>query len=142
MSVTETSKQLLHLVFGGELIALEGTSFKVCQEAGYRRNLPELCGGRAAWKAAAQRTVDNALMRYFIVHMHRMMDPDHSHHSRTAAPLTQPNAIVGRMRIFANDGRGSSARLVLRTQDFAASPILTLNREGAAHSIDDDEATR
>jgi len=29
----------------------------------------------AAWKGLAQRTVDNALMRYFIVHMHRLLDP-------------------------------------------------------------------
>jgi hypothetical protein len=70
-------KQLLHLVFGGELTSLDGVEFrdlKALDIVGIYPNYAEAC---VAWKAAAQRTVDNALMRYFIVHMHRLLDPEH-----------------------------------------------------------------
>jgi hypothetical protein len=77
---TETGKQLLHLVFGGELIALDRHEFKDMSKLDIVGIFPSYAEAERAWKAAAQRTVDNAQMRYFIVHMHRMMDPDHSHH--------------------------------------------------------------
>ena len=70
-------KQLLHLVFGGELKSLEGVEFrdlKALDIVGIYPNYAEAC---VAWKAAAHRTVDNAHMRYFIVHMHRLLDPEH-----------------------------------------------------------------
>lgn len=69
-------KQLLHLVFGGELASLDGIEFRDLSEldiVGIYPNYAEAC---AAWKAAAQRTVDNAMMRYFVVHMHRLLEPD------------------------------------------------------------------
>jgi hypothetical protein len=71
------AKQLLHLVFGGELTSLDGVEFrdlKALDVVGIYPNYAEAC---VAWKSAAQRTVDNALMRYFIVHMHRLLDPEH-----------------------------------------------------------------
>jgi Domain of unknown function (DUF4170) len=67
--------QLLHLVFGGELAALEGTRFKDTSGLDVVGIFPNYAKARDAWKAAAQRTVDNAHMRYFIVHIHKLMDP-------------------------------------------------------------------
>jgi len=69
-------KQLLHLVFGGELEDLEGTSFTNLDELDIVGIYPDHASAYDAWKAKAQETVDNAHMRYFIVHMHRLLDPD------------------------------------------------------------------
>jgi hypothetical protein len=77
--MTETatpSKQLLHLVFGGELKDLEGTEFKDPEDLHIVGIYPNYKKAYDAWKSAAQRTVDNAQMRYFIVHMHRLLDPN------------------------------------------------------------------
>lgn len=70
-----TSKQLLHLVFGGELRTLGGVEFKDIDKLDIVGIYPNYKTAYDAWKAASQRTVDNALVRYFIVHMHRMLDP-------------------------------------------------------------------
>lgn len=70
-------KQLLHLVFGGELTSLDGTEFRDLKALDIVGIYPNYAEAFAAWKAAAHRTVDNALMRYFIVHMHRLLDPEH-----------------------------------------------------------------
>ena len=74
MSETE-SKQLLHLVFGGELESLGSVEFKDLERLDIVGIYPNYATAYAAWKGLAQRTVDNALMRYFIVHMHRLLDP-------------------------------------------------------------------
>jgi hypothetical protein len=71
-----TPKQLLHLVFGGELKSLDGTEFKDVDKLDIIGIYPNYKQAYDAWKSAAQRTVDNAMMRYFIVHMHRLLDPD------------------------------------------------------------------
>ncbi|ABS62252.1 conserved hypothetical protein [Parvibaculum lavamentivorans DS-1] len=70
------AKQLLHLVFGGELTHLEAHEFKDTGALDIVGIFPSYAEAHRAWKAAAQRTVDNAHMRYFIVHLHRLMDPD------------------------------------------------------------------
>ena len=72
---TRESKQLLHLVFGGELKTLDGTEFKDTSLIDVVGIFPNYATAYSAWKAKAQMTVDNAQMRYFIVHMHRFMDP-------------------------------------------------------------------
>jgi Domain of unknown function (DUF4170) len=72
---TMESKQLLHLVFGGELKTLGGTEFRDPKAIDVVGVFPNYAGAYAAWKAKAQMTVDNAMMRYFIVHLHRFMDP-------------------------------------------------------------------
>jgi hypothetical protein len=69
-------KQLLHLVFGGELAELGETEFKDLDKLDIVGVYPNYASAYAAWKAKAQQTVDNAHMRYFIVHMHRLLDPD------------------------------------------------------------------
>ena len=69
-------KQLLHLVFGGELVSLEDVEFRHLDELDIVGIYPNYAEAYDAWKAAAQRTVDNAHMRYFIVHLHRLLDPN------------------------------------------------------------------
>jgi hypothetical protein len=71
--------QLLHLVLGGELVDLESNEFKDLSKADLVGLFPDYESAKVAWKAKAQSTVDNAQMRYFIVHLHRLMDPDHAH---------------------------------------------------------------
>ena len=69
-------KQLLHLVLGGELTDLAQTTFKDLSKVEIVGLFPNYASAYAAWKAKAQQTVDNAHMRYFIVHLHRLLDPD------------------------------------------------------------------
>jgi hypothetical protein len=69
-------KQLLHLVFGGELKSLTGTEFRNLDEIEMVGIFPDYKSAETAWRAKAQATVDNAHMRYFIVHLHRLLDPD------------------------------------------------------------------
>jgi hypothetical protein len=74
--MTDTpGKQLLHLVFGGELSSLESVDFKDLSKLEIVGIFPNYASAHAAWKAKAQATVDNAQMRYFIVHLHRLLDP-------------------------------------------------------------------
>ena len=70
-------RQLLHLVFGGELTSLDSHEFRDLSHVDVVGVFPDYASAHVAWKAAAQRTVDNATMRYFIVHLHKLMDPDH-----------------------------------------------------------------
>ena len=67
--------QLLHLVFGGELTRLDTVEFKRLDDLDIVGIYPNYATAYAAWKAKAQQTVDNAHMRYFIVHLHRLLDP-------------------------------------------------------------------
>ncbi len=73
--VTTTNKQLLHLVFGGELTGVEQVQFDNLDKLDIVGIFPDYASAYAAWKAKAQSTVDNAQMRYFIVHLHRLLDP-------------------------------------------------------------------
>lgn len=72
----KANRQFLHLVFGGELIALDRAEFRNPAELDIVGLYPSYAEAYAAWKAAAQRSVDNALIRYFIVHVHRLLDPE------------------------------------------------------------------
>jgi Domain of unknown function (DUF4170) len=76
MSDTAPGKQLLHLVLGGELTALGSNEFKDLDKVEYVGVYPNYAAAYVAWKAKAQQSVDNAHMRYFIVHLHRLLDPD------------------------------------------------------------------
>lgn len=76
MSVDTGKKQLLHLVFGGELESLAGTEFRDLDGLDIVGIFPDYKSAEAAWRAKAQATVDNAHMRYFIVHLHRLLDPE------------------------------------------------------------------
>jgi len=80
------SKQLLHLVFGGELKSLDSTEFRNVDELDIVGIFPNYAEAYKAWKAAAQHTVDNAQMRYFIVHLHRLLDPGATAEKPGASP--------------------------------------------------------
>ncbi|MBT3395785.1 MAG: DUF4170 domain-containing protein [Alphaproteobacteria bacterium] len=70
------SKQLLHLVFGGELTDPQSTEFVDTDGLDLVGIYPDYQSALVAWRGKAQASVDDANMRYFIVHMHRMIDPD------------------------------------------------------------------
>lgn len=69
-------EQLLHLVFGGELLSLDKVEFKDLTKLDIVGIFPNYRAAYAAWRAAAQTSVDNAHMRYFVVHIHRLLEPD------------------------------------------------------------------
>jgi hypothetical protein len=69
-------KQLLHLVFGGELTSLDRMEFSNLKALDVVGIFPNYAQAYDAWKDAAHRTVDDAHMRYFIVHLHRLLDPE------------------------------------------------------------------
>jgi hypothetical protein len=76
VSAELSKKQLLHLVLGGELTELGGNEFKDLDKIDIVGVFPNYASAYVAWKAKAQQTVDNAHMRYFIVHLHRLLDPE------------------------------------------------------------------
>ena len=79
MATEAARKQLLHLVFGGELSKLGDVEFKDLDKLDIVGIYPNYATAYSAWKAKAQQSVDNAHMRYFIVHMHRLLDPETDH---------------------------------------------------------------
>lgn len=94
------AKQLLHLVFGGELTALNKVEFRDLSKVHFVGLYPNFASARAAWKSAAQATVDNAHMRYFVVHLHDLLQPEETAaHAREAmaklAPPKGPGAKSG-----------------------------------------------
>ena len=75
--------QLLHLVIGGELKGVGVSEFRDLTKLDFVGAYPNYAEAFAAWKGKAQATVDNALVRYFIIHAHRLLDPEadgHDHH--------------------------------------------------------------
>lgn len=80
MTSQANDKQLLHLVIGGELKSIGTFEFANLKEIHFVGAFPSYNTAFDAWKAAAQRTVDNAQMRYFILHAHRLLDPETGKH--------------------------------------------------------------
>lgn len=76
MTGQDGKKQLLHLVFGGELKTLGGNQFRDLDALDIVGIYPDYQSAHSVWKAKAQASVDNAHMRYFVVHLHRLLDPD------------------------------------------------------------------
>ena len=68
--------QRLHLVFGGELTDPSKNVFRDVKDIHIVGIFPDYASAHAAWKAEAQRTVDDAHMRYFIAHLHRLRDEE------------------------------------------------------------------
>jgi hypothetical protein len=85
MAGEDGNKQLLHLVFGGELSGFDAVNFRDLEKLDIVGVFPNYATAYSAWKAKAQQTVDNAHMRYFIVHLHRLLDPEET-------PATGPRA--------------------------------------------------
>ncbi|MEM6535774.1 MAG: DUF4170 domain-containing protein [Pseudomonadota bacterium] len=82
MSQDGETKQLLHLVIGGELKDVSEVEFSDLSQIDFVGAFANYESAYNAWKSAAQRTVDNAEMRYFILHAHKLLDPetgDHHH---------------------------------------------------------------
>lgn len=75
MAEQDAKKQLLHLVFGGELKKLDSTEFRDLDQLDIVGIFPDYKSAEQAWRAKAQATVDNAHMRYFVVHLHRLLEP-------------------------------------------------------------------
>jgi hypothetical protein len=69
-------QQLLHLVFGGELVSPNDITFKDLSKLDMVGMFPNYATALDAWRAKAQATVDNAQMRYFVVHIHRLIEPE------------------------------------------------------------------
>jgi hypothetical protein len=72
--------QLLHIVIGGELTSVDSTEFRDLSRVEMVGAYPNYAEAHKAWRAKAQATVDNALMRYFIIHAHRLLDPSKGEH--------------------------------------------------------------
>lgn len=73
---TTPNKQLLHLVIGGELSDIDDVEFANLDEVDIVGVYPNYASAYDVWKTKAQMSVDNAQVRYFIVHMHRLLDPE------------------------------------------------------------------
>lgn len=70
------AEQLLHIVIGGELTDVKATTFRDLSKVELVGAFPNYAEAYKAWKGKAQATVDNAHMRYFIIHAHKLLDPD------------------------------------------------------------------
>ncbi len=73
---TESGEQLLHMVLGGELSNVKSVTFKDLSNLDVVGFYPNYAKAHVAWLGKARETIDNAQMRYFIVHVHRLLDPD------------------------------------------------------------------
>ena len=71
----DTQPQLLHIVIGGELKSVDAIEFRDLSKVEFVGAFPNYAEAHRAWRARAQATVDNALVRYFIIHAHRLLDP-------------------------------------------------------------------
>lgn len=69
------SSQLLHIVIGGELKSVDCQEFRDLTKVEFVGAFPDYASAHTAWKSRAQATVDNALMRFFVIHAHRLLDP-------------------------------------------------------------------
>lgn len=73
-----SDKQLLHLVFGGRVKDPQGLEFEDLSKVDVVGIYPDFQSARAAWQGAAQQTVDDAMTKYVVVHLHRLLEPDNS----------------------------------------------------------------
>ena len=69
-------KQLLHLVMGGRVVDPQGVEFQDLNDIHIVGIYPNYAAAEDAWRAHAQRTVDDAEMKYVIVHLHRLLEPE------------------------------------------------------------------
>ena len=75
MTAKPSPEQLMHLVFGGELLDVADVNFKDLKKLDVVSFFPNYATAQITWQAKARETIDNAQMRYFIVHLHRLLDP-------------------------------------------------------------------
>ena len=104
------AKQLLHLVFGGELISLDKNQFRDLSKVDLVGIFPNFAKAKEAWKAKAQSTVDNALMRYYVVHLHRLLDPDEGRAESIARNLAKEAGTGTKKRASSAAKNGAKGR--------------------------------
>ena len=75
MTKNPATEQLVHLVVGGELDDVQGVTFKDLSKLDVVGFFPNYADAERAWIGKARETIDNAQMRYFIVHLHKLLDP-------------------------------------------------------------------
>jgi hypothetical protein len=73
--MSEPKDQLLHVVVGGEVKCIGSHVFSDLAQLEFVGVYPNYADAHQAWRSKAQLTADNALMRYFIIHAHRLLDP-------------------------------------------------------------------
>lgn len=104
------AKQLLHLVFGGELTSLDNNEFRDLSKIHFVGLYPNFAKAKEAWKAAAQSTVDNAHMRYYVVHLHRLLDPDEPRAESTSKTPAKKAGGAARARSTIAREKGAKGR--------------------------------
>lgn len=72
-----SDKPLLHIVFGGRVKDPQGLEFENLDEVDFVGMYPDFKSAKSAWKSAAQSTVDDAMTKYVVVHLHRFLEPDY-----------------------------------------------------------------
>jgi hypothetical protein len=72
----KSDTKLLHMVFGGRVTDPTGYDFEDLHAIDFVGIFPDYQSAEKAWRGAAQRTVDDAQMKYVVVHLHRLMQPD------------------------------------------------------------------
>jgi hypothetical protein len=92
--MAKAAKPLLHLVFGGEVEDPSGTDFVDPAKLDVVGLFPNYAAALKAWKGASMSQIDNASYKYVIVHLHRLMDPDHDAKppAKTRAPAKSKSA--------------------------------------------------
>ena len=70
------AKQLLHLVMGGRVVDPQGVEFQDLSQVDLVGVYPSYAAAEEAWRGKAQGTVDDAEMKYVIVHLHRLLEPE------------------------------------------------------------------
>lgn len=70
------SNQKLHLVFGGRVIDPQTVDFEDLDAIDFVGVFPDYASAEEAWRSAARRTIDDAEMKYVVVHLHRLLQPD------------------------------------------------------------------
>ena len=70
------SEQKLHLVIGGRVTDPQTLEFKELDQMDYVGVYPDYASAEEAWREAARRTIDDAEMKYVVVHLHRLLEPD------------------------------------------------------------------
>ena len=115
---------MLHLVIGGELKALDRPEFDDLSQVHFVGAYPNYKAAYDAWKGAAQRTVDNARMRYFIIHAHRLLDPEPGSRALSTAPPASSPPVLGRLwRDYVSRYMGDVAALAPVLAIVAASGV-------------------
>ena len=66
----------LHLVFGGRVRDPQGLDFENLKAIDFVGLFPDLASATDAWRAASQKAIDDAEMKYVVVHLHRLLEPD------------------------------------------------------------------